>query len=168
MKFSFKQMMLQVKLSLVDDKNNDNSVPETQVPERSWFQSPLCNKPFQNLLVKNNKHFGICNNFVGWLVSGSCSSVLLWYHLGSSCIGWNIQVCSFTWLGADAGHLLGVQQLIGAPQFSPCELLKSFPVSCDVGFVVLKLGLQLGGDQGPVSGSRPGTYMLGLLSSLPR
>lgn len=38
------------------------------------FQSPLCNKPSPNLLVKNNKHFIICNDFVGWLVSVGCSS----------------------------------------------------------------------------------------------
>lgn len=85
-------MMLQAKLSLVDDKNNDSFVPETQVPERGWFQPPLCNKLFPSLLVKSNKHFLICSNFVGWQVSGGCSSVLLWYPLGSSCMSWNIQV----------------------------------------------------------------------------
>lgn len=135
---------------------------------KAVLQSPLCNKPSPKLLVKNNKHFIICNNFISWLVSVGCS-VPIWYHPDYSSMGWNIQDGAFTWLAAGAGHLQGAQQLTEAPQFSPCELLKSsplLPASCDVGFCGFERGLHLGGDQEAVSGGRLGTHVFGFLRSL--
>ena len=74
-------MMLQAKCSLVDDKNNDFSVPETQGPEKGCVPVTICNKTSRSLMAQNNKHFIICTNSVGW--RGSAGAILLFLMMWS-------------------------------------------------------------------------------------
>lgn len=57
--------MLQVKLSLVDDKNNDISVPETQGPECGCVPVTIVEQTIPRPNGTNNKHFIFYNKFVG-------------------------------------------------------------------------------------------------------
>lgn len=79
--FSFKQKMLQAKRSLVDDKNNDFSVPEAQGPEKGCVPVTMCSKISRSLMAQNNKHFIICTNSVGWM--GSAGAILLFLMMWS-------------------------------------------------------------------------------------